>query len=331
MPSPAPTLTPVAWVVWAAVFLYAAPALAHAAPARCSANHYVLLALPVQPTVINAAGEVAGTVDRRAALWSGRGGARELPLPTGFATEEVDAINGDGDVAVTAYDLAMRAHAAFIFKTDKPMMALEGHQTRALHMGAGDAVVGSAVIPGSSATEPVLWLHGKMQRLGGCCGGSAQSINSEGEVVGVSYDDRGHYHAFLWTAANGLRRIGPSGSFSAAVAINSRGHIVIQAYPDIFLHADGIARRLVLSPKYPAHPHALNDCDVIVGSFGPVSEASRAFVWNEAQGFQDLNALIPSGAAITLMSALDINNRGEIIGKAQTARGDAMGFLLRPR
>ena len=88
--------------------------------------------------------------------------------------------------------------------------------------------------------------------------------------------------------------------------------------------------RLKLAAKTPSRPRALNDCDVIVGSFGPFSDASRAFVWEKSQGFQDLNSLVPGSSGWKLESATGINNRGEIVGKGDWNHEDNSGFVLIP-
>ena len=79
-----------------------------------------------------------------------------------------------------------------------------------------------------------------------------------------------------------------------------------------------------------AHPRAINSCDVIVGSYGPFGDADRAFVWSEAQGFQDLNDLVAPHPGWTLQAATAINEVGEIVGWAEHNHEDA-GFLLIPK
>lgn len=44
----------------------------------------------------------------------------------------------------------------------------------------------------------------------------------------------------------------------------------------------------------PSQPLAMNNCDIIVGSYGPFADAERAFLWEKSRGFRDLNTYITS-------------------------------------
>ena len=207
---------------------------------------------------------------------------------------------------------------------------MPGDAARAHHISDAGTVAGESQIPGKTTTQPALWIHLRMQPIATCCGGSVTSLDELGQAIGVVYDDQGRYQAYRWTAAAGVQRIGPADRYSAAVAANNRGQIVIETFPGVLLYRDGRWDRLRLAPKVPSHPHAINDCGVIVGSFGPYSDADRAFAWEESAGFQDLNALIPADSGWTLESASGINNRGEIVGKGDAEGKQDGGFLLVP-
>jgi hypothetical protein len=86
-----------------------------------------------------------------------------------------------------------------------------------------------------------------------------------------------------------------------------------------------------LSKRFPNQARGLNDCDVLVGSFGPFTDALRAFRWDAKHGFEDLNDRIPSNSGWRLKYAAAINNRGEIVGRAEKKREDEMGYLLIPK
>ncbi len=74
----------------------------------------------------------------------------------------------------------------------------------------------------------------------------------------------------------------------------------------------------------------MNNCDVIVGGYGPFADKYRAFAWGRASGFQDLNSRIAPDSQWKLQSALAINDAGEIVGRAEFRGEDDHGFLLTP-
>lgn len=300
------------------------------AAAGCAVPGYRVVAVPLHPVAINEAGEVAGTTAaHRAAVWTGTAGLRELPLPAGFARSEAVGVNRHGHVAGNAFDAAFVHHRAFV-AADGVVTLLPGEEARAHHINDLDTVGGESQVAGTTTTQPVLWLGGRLQVLDACCGGSVTYVDPTGRAAGAVYDSAGRYQAFQWTAQLGMQRIGPADRYSTAVAANGRGDVVVQAFAQVLLYRDGSLRPLQLAARYPSHPHAINDCGVIVGAFGPYSDADRAFRWDESGGFQDLNDLIPAGSGWTLESATGINARGEIVGNGDHGGADDAGFLLVP-
>jgi hypothetical protein len=96
------------------------------------------------------------------------------------------------------------------------------------------------------------------------------------------------------------------------------------------LYKDGKLVRLDLSAKYPSHAKAINNCDIVVGAFGPFSDAFRAFLWGKNIGFHDLNTLV-ANPEWKLEMATSINNRGEIVGYGDHGSNEDAGFLLVPQ
>ena len=297
----------------------------------CSVTRYSLLPLPLRAVAINDKGEVAGNApDHRAALWSRRGGMREVPLPEGFAHSEAVALNDRGELLGIAWTQTFSEQRPFLFSNGSVAL-LPGGGAHAYSIGKSGAISGEAVITGAEHSQAVLWKDNELQPLGPCCNRSARGMNTRGQVVGDLYDDRGRYHAYLWTKTTGMQEIGPADAYSSAIAINERGHVILQGFPGVFLYAGKEElSKLTLSPKFPAQPRAMNDCDVVVGSFGPFSDANRAFVWEKSSGFHDLNELVTGAAGWKLESALGINNRGEIVGKGDSKGEDDAGYLLIP-
>jgi uncharacterized membrane protein len=314
----------------AAILLAPGFLLARPAPTECAVGHYRILALPLLPAALNDAGQVAGTTaSHRAALWTSKEGLRELPLPPGFDHSEAVAINEHGHVLTMAFDRNFTNQRPFVY-ADGTSTPLPGNKARANGINDADMVAGEILAEGKTSTEPVVWMNHSIRLLGGCCGGSAKSINNHGEVVGNVYDQQARYYAFSWTETGGMNRLGPPNQYSVAQAASNGGHVVIQVLSRAFLYAGGQSTRLALAPKFPSHPTAMNDCDLIVGSFGPFSDADRAFIWTKATGFRDLNSLISPSSGWKIQTAAGINQRGEIVGKASPPDADDSGYMLIP-
>jgi uncharacterized membrane protein len=320
-----------AWSALAGLSAFGAAASGGALPAAaCNAQHYRIIGIPLIPAAINDSGRVAGrTAANHAAVWSEKEGLRELPMPSGYSRSDAVAINAGGHVLVMAYDQTLKQHQAFLYIGGR-MTALPGEGVRAYALSDADAVAGEALAGGKPSSEPVVWLKNRQQRIANCCGGTAKGISASGLIVGDLYDTEGRYSAFAWTAGGEPRPIGPPGNFSSAIAVNAAGTAVIQAFPDIYLSRGGELEHLTLSPRFPSHPHAINACELVVGAFGPFSDAERAFIWDKTAGFQNLNALIPAGTNWRLESATGVNDRGEIVGRGDRKGDDDGGFLLLP-
>jgi probable HAF family extracellular repeat protein len=156
---------------------------------------------------------------------------------------------------------------------------------------------------GASPTifHAVLWSEDgsvtDLGNLGGTLNNVAQDINNHGQVVGFSGlpGNTGAYHAFLWTARDGMRDLGasPSGTdlfASAAFGINDNGQVVGWA------------------------------CDQTPDCGG--------WIWQDGV-MTDLTSTLPQGSPWNVIAGTSINSRGEI-----AALGDINGathaLLLTP-
>jgi hypothetical protein len=310
--------------------LPAAVARAEAPSRECRSTHYNVLELPFVPSVITSSGVVAGTNElHRAVLWRRRSGLQELTVPEGFHSTEPVAITASGDVVINAFDAEARKHRAFVY-SDHSVIGLVGNQTWARGSGPSSIIVGEWLPDGTRTTDAVYWHNNAPQSIGLCCGGTLKAVNKMGAMVGDAYDDRGRYHAFTWSPSNGQRIVGPSDLYTSAVAINDAGHILFQMGRDAYLDDNGNLQRLNLSSKFYTRPQAMNNCDFVVGGYGPNSDKYRAFLWNVTAGLQDLNSLIPRDSGWKLESATAINDRGEIVGRGDFHH-EGRGFLLIPQ
>jgi uncharacterized membrane protein len=300
-------------------------------PSRaCHSDQYNVVDLPFLPTVITSSGVVAGTTEaHRAALWRRGSGLQELSVPEGFHFTEPVAIKRSGEVVVNALDAQGRRRRSFVYSKHS-VTALVGEQTLAHGMGVSGVIVGEWVPAGTTRSDAVYWSNNLPHSIGLCCGGTLKAANKAGDVIGDAYDEQGRYHAFAWSRSHGERRVGPSDHYSSAVAISDAGHILIQVAGEAYLDGAGALQRLELSPKFYNSALAMNNCDSVVGGYGPDSDHYRAFSWTAAAGFQDLNSLVPADSGWTLQSATAINDRGEVVGRG-VFHGDERGFLLIPQ
>jgi len=297
---------------------------------RCLAYRYKVLPLPLRPAAINSRQQIVGTTSAyRAALWTESKGVVPLPLPDGYTSSEAVAINDAGQILFMAFDRERKNRTALLFEHGK-LFELPGTQARAYSLSPSGVIAGESMVSDRAKMQPAIWRKHELQTLENCCGGSAKDINDLGQVVGDFYDDQGRYHAALWSGPAALQSIGPPDQYSSSIAINAVGHVIIQGLPRSFLYVDGQLQSLSLAPRYPSQVRAINSCDTIVGSFGPFSDANRAFRWTASSGFEDLNSLIPAGSGWKLESAVGINERGDIIGNGDLPRTDNSGFLLTP-
>jgi probable HAF family extracellular repeat protein len=198
----------------------------------------------------------------------------------------------------------------------------------------------SAVTNGLLPTvDPFLWENGKMVdlgTLGGTCGIPAW-INDRGQVVGYSYlaGDQVQ-HAFLWRGKNGkmqdLGTLGGGSASASASMINDFGQIVggsslADGQFDAFLW-DGRMHDLG-ALNGCAYAWAINAHAQVVGNWGGSQCAQGAFLWENGGPMVDLNTLVSSTAGLSVAGAIEINDRGEIVGSA-CDNGNCYAMLLVP-
>ena len=202
--------------------------------------------------------------------------------------------------------------------------------------------------------EPVVWEpNGRIQQLPTIAGdpdGAAVAVNDLGQIVGISgtCDQAvGRFsaaHAVIWQ--NEIATVIPTFggiSWNTPEAINNRGEVAGfanlpgdtngQFQPIGFVWSGGKSSTKILPLPGDTNAEAagINDLGQVVGvSFNINTGAQRAFIWENGKTM-DLNSFLPAGSALYLLSASDINDRGEIVGQANvigTAQSPA--FLATP-
>lgn len=319
-----------AFTLFTILSVYAITSLAEDTPCG-TARHYNVTSLPLRPAGINESGEIVGTnAAHVAASWTAEAGLHEIGIPQGSTNASGIGLNDHGDIIGVGLNLKTGQRQGFTY-ADGKLQILSGGQAKPFAINDADEIVGESKLPGKAISAAVLWKNKSAIDMGGCCGGTATGINNHSQVIGNVYDEAGRYHAFQWSEASGMQRIGSPKTFSSAVAINDSGDVLVQSFSEgVLLYHLGKLQHLALSPKRPSHPKALNNCGVIVGAFGPFSDADRAFVWDAVEGFRDLNDLIPPKSGWKLETATAINNRGRIVGWGEHDGEEDVGFLLAP-
>ena len=193
--------------------------------------------------------------------------------------------------------------------------------------------------------RPAVWTLGPPDQIQdlplipGDSSGAATAINDNGQIVGISgicdqaVGRHTAKHAVLWEngTVTDIYPDAPAPWWNTPTAINQRGDVVGFAGDPAFvegdiLHAfmwtrdDGIRQLKPLQRRVPPHvdseAYGINEARQIVGiSCDADFVDCRAVVWNNGTVPTDLNELKGSYSA-HLESAKDINNKGEITGRA---------------
>jgi probable HAF family extracellular repeat protein len=178
---------------------------------------------------------------------------------------------------------------------------------------------------GVPTQDPFLWDNGVMIDLGNLGGtmSFAQCANNREEVVGSSNLPGDQVsHAFLWRNGR-MTDLGTlGGDISQAIWISDAGVIAGDAdLPTPGIHdavrwKDGKILDLgTVDGDACSRSRAINAAGVIVGGSSDCANFLHAFVWREGEPMLDLNTLIPPGSGLQLLSAFNINARGEILVK----------------
>lgn len=165
--------------------------------------------------------------------------------------------------------------------------------------------------------------------------GSARDINDAGQVTGYK-TALGGYHAFRWQGGTFVDLgVLPGFAYSFGWAINSSGQVAGNS-----TSASGNSERLVrhtdgggLQNLGGVGEHnvamGINASGQVVGTRG--QSQSRALLYTDAAGLQDLDQLIDRSLGWVLLAANDINDAQQIVGYAfNNFTGQTHAVRLRP-
>jgi probable HAF family extracellular repeat protein len=207
--------------------------------------------------------------------------------------------------------------------------------------------------------RPAMWTLGPPDQIqdlpliSGDTSGAATAINDNGQIVGISgicdqaIGRHTAKHAVLWEngTVTDIYPDAPAPWWNTPTAINQRGDIVGFAGDPAFVegdivHAfmwtkeDGIRQLKTLPRHTPPHvdseAYGINEARQVVGiSCDADFVDCRAVVWDHGNTPTDLNEL-KGGFSARLESAKDINDNGEITGRAIDANGVRTAYLAVP-
>jgi probable HAF family extracellular repeat protein len=175
----------------------------------------------------------------------------------------------------------------------------------------------------------------------GAPGGTLCGLNSRGQAVGASNLEGDLLtHPFLWSKTEGMKDLGTlGGTFGHPDWINDVGEVVgFSLTPGdlvghAFLWRGGVMTDLGTVGTDPdSEGNSINAQGQVVGTSFDLAAGIdlHGFLWEHGGPIVDLNTLVPPGSGLTVLSALDINDRGEIAGNAVLPNGDLHAVLLIP-
>ena len=217
---------------------------------------------------------------------------------------------------------------------------------------------GACVSPQVLQFRPAMWTLGPPDQIQdlplipGDTSGAATAINDNGQIVGISgicdqaVGRHTARHAVFWENG-GVTDLGNLGAqwWNTPTAINQRGDVVGFDGDPAFvegdiLHAfmwtreDGIRHLKPLQGRSPKHvdseAYGINQARQVVGISCDANFIDcRAVIWDHGNTPTDLNELKGSYSA-RLESAKDINDNGEITGRAIDGNGVRTAYLAIP-
>jgi probable HAF family extracellular repeat protein len=217
---------------------------------------------------------------------------------------------------------------------------------------------GACVSPQVLQFRPAMWTLGPPDQIQdlplipGDTSGAATAINDNGQIVGISgicdqaVGRHTARHAVLWQNG-GVIDLGNLGAqwWNTPTAINQRGDVVgfdgdpafvegdiVHAF--MWTREDGIRHLRPLQGRSPKHvdseAYGINEARQVVGISCDANFVDcRAVIWDHGNTPTDLNELKGSFSA-RLESAKDINDNGEITGRAIDENGVRTAYLAIP-
>jgi probable HAF family extracellular repeat protein len=202
--------------------------------------------------------------------------------------------------------------------------------SRPLGINESGHVVGWSV-NASGQYRAFLWDNvSGIQDIGDLGGGisMATGINDAGQIVGSSRNNSGQFRPFIWDNVNGIQSFsGISSQSSIGVKINNSGQVAGGFYDtsgksQAFYWDSSNGTQLlgnlnqnpIYAPQSQSEAAAINNNGQVVGWADDTSNNDRAFLWDSANGMQNLGSLGTSGGNYSWSRG--INDFGQVVGSS---------------
>lgn len=280
------------------------------------------------PRALNSSGVIVGRTGgphgggTDAFMWTPGKGSKKLGRLRSGDFSGAFAINDAGSVAGWAN--SANSVQAFVWSNSRGMEnlgeILQARSSRAYAINNGGQVAGSYV-NAKGETRAFVWNRQSgvtsLSPLDGDVFAAALAIDQTGNAVGESSGAPGK-RAVMWDRSGKAKELAPVAGFteSNALAINGNGTIVGYVARGESVHAvawrgDAAIDLGTLPGGTYSQAFGVNNRETVVGAAGsPLG--TRAFVWTEATGMEDLNTKI-NVPHIFLAGASAINERGQIV------------------
>jgi hypothetical protein len=303
-----------------------------------------------EPSVVGPSGHIAGV------YWppfqSPRGairapGAPLQTMPVMFT--HLDIVNADGLAAglfdVNGERILLKRHANGLIES---VMTMDSF-TQIFYLAADGSMAASFDGPSNFRRGFLISASGQLTDIGSLRSDNGWATiptraNAQGWLTGYSTSDMMNtaisggfaWHAFRYRPGEPIHDLGHlSTSNHFAHDINDRGDVVgiyfvpgERFYGFLYTDGGGIRRLSELSNCRGIEVHQINNAGMIAGLWSDeeLRTPYRLFTWTEASGMVD-RGVIPG---LVLEDVLDLNERGELVGRATNAEFHFHAFIHAP-
>lgn len=285
----------------------------------------------------NIVGWSSGAQGTRAFFYSRKTGLKELPsLPNINITTAYDINDKNQVVGTSGKEATDRTPARAVRWTNniiEDLGALQDTFSKGYGINNSGEIVGYSYIKDEKTNKIHAFLY-KDNTITNLTPNKteayASAINNAGQIAG--YHNSNVLYRFYYTSINQAFRIDkgiirslgslPEFPHSFSSAINKKGQVAGNMRSTngdaerIFRYTDGSGLKNLGGVGEFNRAYGINVFGDVVGQGRPSNGVLRGFLYTDAHGMLDLNKLIDSPKQWFILSATDINNKGEIVGYA---------------